>query len=461
MIRSAWVLLVLLAASCTSAADRHPVQTSRTPVVDVLVERDGDRWSARYRFSREASGWAFPRSALVSGQGKPWRPYSWVLDTTGLAWERRDGKDVIVAEDGSVPREIRINFRPAPFMLAADYAPALLFTGGSVALFTDHFLATPLDEPSSDGAGGVTTQLNFRDRRGQILHSGRRADSASLSGEAQTYILFGPAEPLMTDHMTAIVDAALPRWFYDELVTFLPRALDLYGTELGASSLKYKPVVMISWGGAERSGASQHGSVLDGLIVMQLLGSGMLKPDPALLQSARWFVAHESAHFWLGQTVNYESPRQAWITEGGADLLAVRAVAAIDPAYDARAVLQQSVDECVQLGANGPVASAGARGEHRAYYACGAVFGMVAEASSGKAFSAWLRPLIESNRADGILSQAEWLAALESSSGDASLSRDVATLVDKGVSDPKAAIASLFTRAGLTHEVVADRVILK
>jgi hypothetical protein len=47
--------------------------------------------------------------------------------------------------------------------------------------------------------------------------------------------------------------------------------------------------------------------------------------------------------------VRYQYSREAWITEGGADLLAFRTVAATDPTYDARAQLQRALDDCVSL----------------------------------------------------------------------------------------------------------------
>ena len=96
------------------------------------------------------------------------------------------------------------------------------------------------------------------------------------------------------------------------------------------------------------------------------------------------------------------------------------------------------------------------RNESRAYYACGAVFGLVAESASGRSFFAFVKRIIDSNRVDGIVSRAEWLAALDSASRKPDLSRDIARLLDRGVPDPKAFIAALFTRAGVTHSLDAQ-----
>ena len=171
-----------------------------------------------------------------------------------------------------------------------------------------------------------------------------------------------------------------------------------------------------------------------------------------------WFIAHEAAHFWLGNAVHYQYSREAWITEGGADLLAFRMVAAVDPTYDDRAALNRSLAECAGLIEGRGVESAEQRNEHRAYYACGAVFGLAAESASRRPFIEIVRALVDANRADGILSRAEWLAALDRAAGDRGLSRAIAHLLDEGAEDPGEAIADLFTRAGIAFNRGEDGV---
>ena len=84
-----------------------------------------------------------------------------------------------------------------------------------------------------------------------------------------------------------------------------------------------------------------NGGTLKGLILMRFEGEAALTEIPALRNMARWFIAHEAAHFWLGQAVGYEGARDSWIMEGGADLLAVRTVGRLDPAFDGRKVLNE------------------------------------------------------------------------------------------------------------------------
>lgn len=206
------------------------------------------------------------------------------------------------------------------------------------------------------------------------------------------------------------------------------------------------------------------GSVMPGLITMSFEGAGVLNPTAEMLTVSRWFIGHESAHFWLGQTVRYEYARDAWITEGGADLMAVRALKTLDPAYDDRAALQKEVDDCAELARGRSVTTAAQRGEQRAFYACGAVFAMAAEGAqrqvTGGDWLDFLKPLIDDNRRDGVLSREEWLDALTEVSRDPSLRLDVERLLDEGAADPAAVIARLFERTGVGFRMEAGRVVL-
>jgi hypothetical protein len=464
----AGILLLLLLGACagtrTAPQPAPRPAASGSPAAEVDVVRDGGIWTADFRFPRAAPAWAFARSDLARVSGKPWRPESWVIQTPGVRLERRGWYDVFVSETGGpVPSRVRIRFTPFADDIETGYDAALVFTDGSVALFDQQFKTFPMDSPAEVAAlpidvGAVpaaaqATRVTFRDAGGRVLHAGRRVSSVMLD-DAGTYVLFGPAEPSVSDAMATIVDPQLPGWLRALLNTQTPLILGRYAEALGPAPGP-KPTVMASWGGPAPGRTSTSGSVLPGLIVMTFLGEGLLKELPAVRDQARWFIAHEGAHFWLGQAVMYESPRDSWITEGGAELLAIRTVAAIDPTYDAQATLQRLLGECLKLGAAHPLSTAQERGAHRAFYGCGAMFGLVAEAVSKKSFSAWLRPLIDANRADRVLSRAEWLAALDAA-GDPALSQAIVALLDRGAADPAKAYAALFARAGVPHELAPD-----
>lgn len=429
----------------------------RRPLASVEVLRDRDTWTADFRFSRDEQGWWFGRSALTRRGGKPWRPDSWTVLTPGVRIDRRDGKDMFVAANGPVPRHVRVRFRPAGVDLVADYDPALLLTDGSVALFGGAFSPEPLSLFSGQ-PGPPDVRITFRDRAGRVLHRGSRKPAATLTGEAEDYVLFGPAKPLETPFLSAVIDPALPAWFRDELFTFTPRIFAFYTARLDTPAGEGKPTVMVSWAGPTPGTISQGGSVLPGLITMRLEGSGLMTRNAAALEQAQSFIAHEAAHFWLGNTVSQESTREAWIDEGGASLLAYRAVQEL---YPERSInFFADWQDCLKLAKDRPINTAWQRHSHRAYYTCGALFGMVAEAAAkrqgGNFFSFW-RGLIEANRGgDGRVTRGEWLAEVTRLSGDPSLAADMDRMITVGVPDPEATFRSLFARAGVSAPPLAQ-----
>jgi hypothetical protein len=450
--------LTFLALLACALAPVAKAETPDVPQVRVDVTRRGDDWQAVFDFDRAFAAWVFPRSALTAEGGGPWRSGSWRVDTRGVRLQRRGSYDVLVADRGKLPRQVSVTFTPVRDRLQGDYSPALVFTDGSVALFVAQFDGFPMDSPAA--VGKLPSDLNnqmvpaaelkyrFRDAAGPVMLEGRRMPLAETT-DSNTYVLFGGTRPVETPDMVGILDPQLPVWIKDSLTRVVPALIGRYAQELGRLR-EFKPTIMVSWGGPTPGVVSRGGSVLHGLIVMNYEGSGVLDETVAQRQQGLWFVAHEAAHFWLGQTVAYEYARDAWITEGGADLLAVRAVAEIDPDYDPRIELNRAIEDCIKLTRRHGVASARDRDEHRAYYACGAVFGLVAEAGSGRSFYKFVRELIENNRADGVVSRAEWLAALDVATRKPALGRDIARLIDRGVADPREFITDLLLRAGVS-----------
>lgn len=470
--------VLALMSGCATSGTGSPVslQAAGHGPVAVAVTRDGDRWTAEYQLNEDAPVWGFQRSALQTGPGerRPWRLEQWRVVTPGVVLERQGSRDIVRALDGGpVPRSLTFAMQPRAVDLEADYSN-LSFSDGAVALPSGQFdvfplgsvdqaRALPTDLNGVDLPGGGPARVTWRDRGGQILFQGQRHDEVTET-DAQTYVLFGGAEVVEGPTMTTVMDPALPAWIPDTLGEFAPRVAEYYAARLGPGQTDH-PMVMVSWTGPTSGKTSMGGSVMPGLIVMSFEGTGVLEPTPEMFRVSRWFIGHESAHFWLGQAVRYEFARDAWITEGGADLMAVRALATLEPSYDARAELQKEVDDCVRLAANGPVAQAGDRGEHRAYYACGAVWAMAAEGAvrqrSGGDWFDFLRPLLDENRADGVLTRDEWLSALTRVSRDPSLRLGIERMLDVGGGNPTSEIARLFDRTGVTYRLDAGRIVLR
>lgn len=459
------------AAACAPVAPPPPPLAVLEPRVEVSVVRDGDDWSVDYVLDRDAPAWAFFNSALLRDSRRPWRPDWWTVQTPGVVIERVGDYDVLRTTDGGpVPRRVRIRMQPRAGDLEAAYDPALVFSDGAVALYSEQFDVIPLDTAAAardlprDLNGvevpGGPARVTWRDQAGPVLFKGERLPKVTAV-EAQTYVLFGDAATREGEGVTTVVDPGLPRWLGEELAGFTPRVMGYYARRLGAAPGD-APTLMVSWTGPTRSMSSMGGSVLPGMISMSFEGEGVLNPDREALDRAHWFIGHEGAHFWLGQAVRYEYARDMWITEGGADLMAVRALKSLNPAYDARAELQTEVDDCVRLSQGRSIVTAAERGEHRAYYACGAVFAMAAEgaqkARTGGDWFDFLKPLLA--QPDGVLTREEWLSALTGVSRDPSLRLGVEQLLDQGAADPSAVIARLFQRTGVAFRMEGGRVVL-
>jgi hypothetical protein len=469
--------LMLLTASCAVAAPAAapPAQGVIAGPVQASVLRDGDRWTVDYRFNADAPVWAFQRSALLRVGRNPWRPAWWSVETPGVVLERQGRYDVLRRLDGGpVPREVSIVMHPRAGDLEADYDPALIFTDGTVALYSGQFdviplpsvaaaQALPLDLNGVDLPNSDPAEVRWHDAAGPVLFKGERLD-APTAIDADTYVLFGDARIRQGSGVTTVIDPGLPRWLGDELGQFTPHVMGFYERRLGASK-GGSPTLMVSWTGPTEHLSSMGGSVLPGLISMNFEGEGVLDPDPAALSRAHWFIGHESAHFWLGSNgLKYQFARDAWITEGGADLMAVRAIKAIDPTYDARAELQREVDDCVRLAAGKAIATAGERGDNRAYYACGAVWSMALEAvrtrRDGGDFLDVVADFQRDFGDDGTLTREEWLTALTRTARDPSLRISIEQMLDQGVADPTVPIGRLFDRTGVAYRLVDGKIVL-
>lgn len=452
----------LAACATAPAASTLTAREDGPSVVEVSVTREGAAWTADYMFAEDAPVWGFIRSSFINGTRDPWRPADWTVVTPGIVLERIGNLDVLRAIDGGpVPRRVSLRLTPRDHNLEADYG-VLIFTDGSTAMFTGAFDVFPL--ASIEAARAAPEDLNgfvidktnarvtWRDAAGPVLLHGERMDEA-VTEDGAAYVLFGEAKMKEGERLVTVVDPELPGWVAATIEDFAPQVAEYYTRRMGPGQSD-RPTVVASWKGPTPGLQSMGGSVLPGMIVMNFEGIGQVRPSPDNEAANRWFIGHESAHFWLGQTVRYERSRDSWITEGGADLMAIRALKALYPDYDARTELQREVDDCVRLAVK-PVGEAVSRGEYRAFYACGAVFALTAEGAQRRATGGdwfdFLKPLIDANRADGVLTREEWLAELTRVSGDPSLRAHIDSLLDEGAADPATVIAGLFDRAGVGY----------
>lgn len=449
-------LLLLLLAHLAVPVAAEPVR--------VTVTQDQNGFIADFTLPSDAPAWGFWRSSTAAADNQSWRLKSWKVLTPGVALQRRGQQDALVALNGQpVPRNVRVRLTPFTGDLNANYVPALNLGGGTVALFDGHFALFSVDQadrldalpPGFDPAlvGDFGTAVEFKGRDLRIAGDVEGYRSGRSSG---AYGVFGKLPTVVGDGVGTMIDAELPKWLADYLAGFTPKVIGALTSGLGPAGLD-QPTILASWEGVGQKGASMNGGTLKGLILMRFEGQQAVSELPALRDMARWFVAHEAAHFWLGQAVTYGTPRDSWIMEGGADLLAIRTIAGLDPSYDGRPLLNEALRDCARL-ATKPVASALERNEHRAYYACGAIFALVAEKVNGNNFFGFTRELMAANQDDKTINSADWIAALVRVSGRPSLGKTIATFLDRGSKNPAAGLAALLSDADIPFTLDAKGV---
>lgn len=425
-----------------AAIDAAVPQTTTTEVV-----RQGEELLVELNLSSDAPEWVFRHSPAMLEDGIRWRARDWAVTTPGVELIQEGDQDILRSSDGSVlPRTIRLRVTPSPARVEASYNPVVDFGAGSFALYSGQFDV----RPRNSDATSQTVRIVWRDSSGPILFNGERHAFAITTGE-DAYILFGEAGVTEHDALATVLHDDLPGWISEMIRTEAPALIDHYVTRLGGGPA-IRPTVMAGWNGPTPGMTSMGGSVLPGLIAVSFEGGGLAAPSDNARFMIRAFLAHESAHFWLGQTVTYASESDMWITEGGADLMSVRTATAVDPNFPADALIDTLVNDCRTLAAQGPVASAGRRGQPRAYYACGAVFALAAEgARSRQDGGDWLdvvADLIAANRDDGVVTREEWLGHFDTFAGDRA--RDIVEmLLDEGGPESSALIDELFVLTGV------------
>ena len=444
--------VLLLSAIQAPAAAARPA-----PPVEAVVRRAGDGFVAEFSFPRSAAAWAFFRSTPAVSDQRSWRARSWTVMTPGVVLQRRGRFDALVGVGGRpVPRTVRVRIVPFTEEVAADYVPALLLGGRSVAMFDGHFSAFSVRDPAALERFGVEppdTDIGDSGTRVRFIGGNRPFRLAGdvdgyLRGDSSgTYGLFDVPRANVSNGVATVIDSEMPPWLSQYIAAYTPSAIRVLHSNLGPSGIR-EPTILAAWEGAGRGGASMNGGTLKGLILMRIEGRAALTPNPALREMARWFVAHEAAHFWLGQAVSYEGSRDSWIMEGGADLLAARTVQRLDRSFLPTKFLNDAIRDCARAAAK-PVAEAPERGEHRTTYACGAVFALVAERASGGDFYAFARQLIARHRQGGMVNSAQWLTLLDAASRKPALSAAIRGLLDRGSPDPKAAMADLLRTSSI------------
>lgn len=413
MLRLAPALKTILAVVLVSGGT--PVLAESSPAPQAEVVRNGDQWTVTFRLDRDTKAWGFRQSNLLRRARTSWRVGSWQVLTPGVRLQRIGSFDALVAERGTVPREVMIAFPLESRDLLASYDPALVFSTGGVALYSGHFTLMPLDIEGQRLLDIGQTAVRFIDKGNTLWVAGQRYESATLLGDPR-YQLFGDDEPVEGDNFSLLIDAGLPSWIRAQLTDFAPEIIDSYTARLGTPRLRGKPRIWATWGGTEETGYSLSGSVLSGQIVMALSGGLLTEPSDKTLVGVQSFIAHEAAHFWFGQTLSYAEQSDAWFTEGGANVAALNVLPRLDSPFDPNQELAKYAEGCRADARAGSIETAQARQQFDIYYNCGALFHLVAgklAEADGRDWWAFNRWLISRHRDTRKISTEQWIEGIE------------------------------------------------
>ena len=221
----------LALAARSGARGLHAAPAPRAPPAPVGAEvdivRQGDVWTADFRFGRPAPIWVFVRSSVTRAGELAWRAQTWTVETPGVRLERRGRYDVLVAENGGpVPaagaaalhaRSPRTCSPIRPRRCASPTAPPPCSAASSTCSAcrtrppprSCRSISAPPTSPSPAPA------RRFRDAAGRCsTRAGASLRSASTTRTAPTSCSGRPT-PVVGAGIAAIYDPALPPWIRD------------------------------------------------------------------------------------------------------------------------------------------------------------------------------------------------------------------------------------------------------
>jgi hypothetical protein len=434
--RRALVAAVLWLAGC---AGGQPAPTRAPTPIEVQIEHRGAQgWLARI----EAGSARELRFARPSAGREAWRARN---GSGALPLVREGAADVIRAAGplGRIEIELPEDERPPE----KDYRGFLAFSRGGVLVYTGQLAAELDGELRPQRVTLVPLPAERVIARGQSVSGPLRLDPLAEDG---TYACFCTVEPVITEDLVAVVDEGMWSETAKLARELLPRLFALYREALGRR-LPWRPTVFLS-GRVAGSGGSvdMGGGTLDALVQIHVgLGPAISPAEAKIARAIEANVAHEAAHLWVGQLLRTEVQRGDWMYEGAADALSWRALQRLG-VWDADALAAfaaRAASVCVAGGAQGPLAQA----RVKAWYGCGAMVTLAAEASArarrpgADAFALW-RAVFARSR-DGIFGPDELFAAFADAGADPSLLERLRARVEGAASAP--AWEDLLREAGL------------
>ncbi|MEA2237086.1 MAG: hypothetical protein QOC81_1810 [Thermoanaerobaculia bacterium] len=327
-------------------------------------------WRVRYEFPAQVSEISFPNTRA------PFRSKRWtIVEPVDATWNRLGDHDTIVFR--SPTSHTTVEFADDFSEREKDYLLNVAFTDGSRLLYTGHLRVS--DEPHA---------WRFHSAADRTIRTPDRSATGSLtwSSSEETYVYFGSIAPVSTPRMTLIVDPGLPSWIAKQLRERVPPMFDYYAAKM-RTDLGFRPLVLLSYGGASTSGRSFKGGTVRRLVQLDVSGSGWTNESAEGAEDWYRHVAHEVFHLWESQRFVKDDSAE-WLGESTAEyasLMAFHDLGGGDEKTIHRRVVEAASD-CITTIGDTSLATAIDSGHFGNVYSCGLVTQWIAASRTGNAW---------------------------------------------------------------------------
>ncbi len=431
-----WMLVVELATA--SAAN-----------IKVQVSKEANEWVVDYQLPHAVNQVFFYREGSLPRDG-------WLLSDKDLTLKTAiDQPHSIHAKQGQLFEQFSLRFASDYRTTPKDYELNFAFTDGGELLYTGHLLLALKQAEKTDHTFDFKPQDNSQIiLNGQVHEQTHQWSDPDWSG---TYVYFGGAKPVSSEHMLAVIDPGLPEWIGQRMAVDLPKLFAFY-TEQTGLALNFKPMVFFSFAADERPGTQYSGGVLPGLIQLQVKGKDWQQNTPDNLIGVSHFLAHEAAHLWNSQLIKSDDDRDAsWIHEGGADAFAVRALAHLGVLTDEAVLLEHEkyLNRCIDALQTHAVTAFEQHRNFQVFYHCGATIALMTEQvvrrknPQADLFDFWAAMMQRVSEADLKLTTAQYFKSL-SLGGYEELFPALITLLEEPQQQPNVFFSQVLQAVGLT-----------
>ena len=387
------------------------------------------------------------RSLIFEAIKGGYREQRWTLASPDFELVREGDGEVIRRRDGAAFLTVSLIARPGLERLAKNYQPIARYGANGVLIYTGHFWPVTVKDERFDAVFDFSPAAGAR--AAAFSDYADRLEHWRSPMNHPAFVYMGPAAPVETPDVLAVVDPSAPPWIVDAFYTLTPRALSWMAEHFGFS-LETKPNLLLAAPlGDEAGRLSYSGDALPGQFQITLEGGAWREKSDKALTIFRFSTLHEAAHLWQAATQPGTAKTSPWIHEGAADAIAAEAMVGLG--YWDEAAFEKDFNEaraeCADRLRMGSLASAEERRDFRALYACGHVIAVAVSWADGAPVSDFWRDFIARTGADGY-DRDDFFDLAAARSGDPDFVKTLRLFVTTPPAEPPREIDKLLAAAG-------------